>query len=208
MKKILIATLGLVAFSPLSSAFDFNDIANWTGTGSNRAALAVQWNDGQNPVSLVWGYRYNGTKTGEDMLMAVSSSFASGLYSYTESFGFGLGVYGLGFDTNTNGSRTYITGATPDAAVPTDATDRWQSGWLSNGYWSFWTGASANSLSEASTGVTGYTLQNNDWNALAFAASPNWTSPTPSGFTAAPVPEPASLFILGAGALLLRRKRK
>jgi len=52
----------------------FDTIPFWAGTGTNRAALVIQWNDGKSPSSLVWGYRWNGTATGIDMLRAVAGS--------------------------------------------------------------------------------------------------------------------------------------
>lgn len=51
-----------------------DSIALWAGSGTNRAAVIVQWNDGKTPFSLVWGYRWNGTATGVDMLRAVAGS--------------------------------------------------------------------------------------------------------------------------------------
>jgi len=51
-----------------------DDIKFWSGSGTNRAALLIQWNDGGTPSSLVWGFRWNGTATGIDMLHAVAGS--------------------------------------------------------------------------------------------------------------------------------------
>ena len=51
-----------------------DDIKFWSGSGTNRAALLIQWNDGGTPSSLVWGFRWNGTATGIDMIRAVAGS--------------------------------------------------------------------------------------------------------------------------------------
>lgn len=80
MKKTAIAIALLLAVWTSSSIqasliTNLDDLQNWTGTGSNRAGLVIQWNDGGTPVSLAWGYRWNGSATGEDMLKAVAGSW-------------------------------------------------------------------------------------------------------------------------------------
>jgi hypothetical protein len=81
MEKTAIAAIaalfGLGAFNLSEAALinNLDDIQNWTGTGSNRAGLVVQWNDGTNPTSLAWGYRWNGSATGIDMLQAIAGSW-------------------------------------------------------------------------------------------------------------------------------------
>lgn len=51
--------------------FTFDDIENWTGTGENKAALVIQWNDPRETHAIVFGYRWDGMATGTDMIMAV-----------------------------------------------------------------------------------------------------------------------------------------
>lgn len=78
MKKVttaLMALLGLVAFDLQGQTVgNFNDIQFWTGSGTNRAAVVLQWNDGGTPTSLAWGYRWNGAATGFDMLAAIAGT--------------------------------------------------------------------------------------------------------------------------------------
>jgi hypothetical protein len=73
----LAATLGLWAIQSAEASLitNLDDIQNWTGTGSNRAGLVIQWNDGSNPASLAWGYRWNGSATGLNMLQAIAGSW-------------------------------------------------------------------------------------------------------------------------------------
>jgi hypothetical protein len=59
------------------------DIEYWAGTGAQRAVLVVDFGPG---VSYAFGYRFDGTKTGLDMLQAVSE--AGGL-SYTHNTEYG-----------------------------------------------------------------------------------------------------------------------
>jgi hypothetical protein len=76
MKKILAAALAL----PLSclcaqAQIDgFNNIQYWIGAGANRAALVLQWNDGLTPLSVAWGYRWDGEATGLHMLRAIAGT--------------------------------------------------------------------------------------------------------------------------------------
>ena len=83
MKKVRLALalagLFLVSKSP---AISLDDIQLWTGSGTNRAALVIEWSPPESfnnttvpvPVAnktLVWGYRFNGTATGTQMLDAI-----------------------------------------------------------------------------------------------------------------------------------------
>jgi hypothetical protein len=72
-------TLGLILGHPTPSAASttFDSINFWTGTGTNRAAMVIQWNDGSTPTSMVWGYRWSGEATGIDMLKAIAGSTVS-----------------------------------------------------------------------------------------------------------------------------------
>lgn len=70
------ATLPCLA-GPVRAAFTLDDVAFWTGAsdgpGVHRAALVIDWNDGLQPASFAWGYRWpaNEARTGADLLRAV-----------------------------------------------------------------------------------------------------------------------------------------
>ena len=76
MRKRFASMLAGVIFSFLAGGwanampedFSFDDINYWVGEGENEAALVIDWNDAKAPQSLVWGYRWSDTATGEDML--------------------------------------------------------------------------------------------------------------------------------------------
>lgn len=78
MKKIVLAALLLLApiFGANSQTLvgNFDDIQFWTGSGENRSALVLQWNDGNTPTSMTWGYRWGGNATGIDMLKAIAGT--------------------------------------------------------------------------------------------------------------------------------------
>lgn len=127
---LAVALSGLQAQTPVGS---FDDIQHWTGSGTNRAALVLQWNDAFSPSSLVWGYRWDGQATGLDMLRAIAGStriedlagdlvgsgsgsdnrLALGLVQYS----FGLSVLSLDY-------------------APFQSAQRTQSDWNS-GYWEY-----------------------------------------------------------------------
>ena len=90
---ILLSAVGTL----MAEKVDFSKIVHWAGTGENRAALVVQFNDGKEDVAYVWGYRWNGTASGEDMLreVAACSSALSVLVQYTGSMGSTLDGIGL-----------------------------------------------------------------------------------------------------------------
>jgi hypothetical protein len=52
----------------------FDDIEYWVGLGASRSALVLQWNDGEVPASLAWGYRWSGAVSGIDLLVAVAGT--------------------------------------------------------------------------------------------------------------------------------------
>ena len=79
-EKACIVLLFLVIHNPVylrASVLTFDSIQFWTGTGTNRAALVIQWNDGASPVSLLWGFRWSAEARGIDMLKAIAGSAVS-----------------------------------------------------------------------------------------------------------------------------------
>ena len=180
----------------------FADIQYWVGTGSNQAAFAVQWNDGKNSDALIWGFRWDGTATGEDMMKAIAKAdhrFFTLLYQGTQ---FGSAIGGLGFDlngANTNGlyksgNVTYpyypvdgIVNSTSydfDEYTVIDANDHWQSGWTSKGYWSYWVrDAVEDDFDYSGLGASSRVLQNGSWDVwnfnVLFAQEPTVTTFTP-----------------------------
>ena len=76
MKKMIVAllALGLTSLHAQALVNSFENIQYWVGSGPHRAALVLQWNDGLQPVSVAWGYRWDGQATGMDMLRAIAGS--------------------------------------------------------------------------------------------------------------------------------------
>lgn len=59
----------IAAYDPL--AFTADDVLFWTGSGAQHALLVIDFQDGSATPSYAWGYRFDGSTTGEAMLNAV-----------------------------------------------------------------------------------------------------------------------------------------
>lgn len=164
-----------------TTTIGFSDVQYWVGTGSNQAAFVVQWNDGKNPDALVWGFKWDGNATGEDMLKAIAKAdhrFYTLLYQGTQ---FGTAIGGLGFDLDGQDSRALIKGGNAtyplypldgiinttaydfDDYVAKDTNDHWNSGWY-NGFWSYWVKDPTDAdFGFSGVGATTRVLQNGSW---------------------------------------------
>ena len=56
--------------------FSYEQVDSWIGEGSKEAMLVIDWNDGTEPVSMAWGYRFDGEVTAEQMLADISETDA------------------------------------------------------------------------------------------------------------------------------------
>jgi hypothetical protein len=205
----------VLSAAPTQAAVSFNDIQFWAGTGANRAALVIDFNDAKAPESLVWGYRWNGAATGEDMFAALVAADPR-LYAKRKAFSFGTANLGIGYDTNGNGfaisDGTAFDPATgiaagsetqADGATPTDPADHYREGWNTGFFDYFTTDANpyggTGTWTESQVGAGQRTLVDGSWDGLSFA--PNCVGVAPDQPTAA-VPEPtAGLLALTAGVL-------
>jgi len=242
--KRLLASLGAALLAALAIPHanagivtSLDDIQFWAGTGSNRTALVIDWNDGIGSESLAWGYRWSGAApTVFEMLVGLAGA-GSGIHARVDTAsGFGPGIFGLGFQS---GAAPFgITGAVDPAGaatVPvfvaglsdlntgnssiqapltsTNATasnpgDRYAEGWFDNGFW------------ELFDGIPGTALTGNWTSNLVGAASPivpnGWFafSITTPDYTSqipdqplAAIPEPSTALLGGLSLLLLARRR-
>jgi hypothetical protein len=192
----------LLAHVPAQAQVSFSDITFWTGTGSNQAALVIDWKSGPAPQSLVWGYRWDGAATGLQMFEAIKQA-DNRLYSEWVPGFVNQAVFGMGMDRDLDGF------------AKTDLLDSYQEGWFTNGFWAYYVDVTpSNSFPTwtfASSGLDARPLVNGSWDALSWAQNYNATDPAVPAPVSAPVPEPGSLALIaacGAGAILLRRKQR
>ncbi len=182
MKKVSLLPAIAGLFAAVSAhAISLDDIQLWTGSGTNRAALVVEWSTPESaafssvaaPVAdktMVWGYRFNGTSTGTQMLQAIVKADPK-LY-VAASVSFGTFVEGIGYNLNGNGvtgitdgtntdviTNGYLTSVTVDvdAAAPLNPGDLYWSGY--NGpNWEVWNelGDAGGFLASPSRGTNAY----------------------------------------------------
>jgi hypothetical protein len=208
----------LATFTLTTPAATMEDVQFWVGAGANEAALVIDWRDGKTAESLLWGYRWDGTATGLDMLEAVVTTDPR-LFAHLGTYVWGTATFGLGYDLNDNGgfavspalgfdSGGLAVDINPDDnRVAVDAADHWLEGW-NNGFWAYYLkDSAADSWTSALSGPGERVLANGVWDGFSFA--PGFTSSEPSEPMAATVPEPGllSLLTLSTLALLWRRQR-
>lgn len=192
-KLYLIPFLSLPA---CTYAFDLNDIVNWTGTGSNEAAMVIDWQDGSAHPNLVWGFRWEGVATGEDMIKAIAAA-DSDLSVTITSYSFGDAVTAIGFDGSAYGDGGPGSHFAGGFGVGTP------------GFWAYYLGSGTSypAWDESGTGMSDRILSNDSWDGWSWSANFVDTAPGDNPLAApVPAPEPASLFALAASSLLLRRR--
>jgi hypothetical protein len=189
-QMVLIAIIAASASSASGQSFTFDDIQFWVGSGSNRAALAIDWLDSSTqPQALVWGYRWNGTAHGSDMFTAVVAADPR-LYAKLGASPANRAVYGLGYNANGNGtfgisddtvfdSQGFAFTDPADLAAATDSGDYYAEGWFT-GFWHY--GVASNNpygggnWSDIASGMSGRTLADGAWDSWTFSPTFNFTS--------------------------------
>jgi hypothetical protein len=212
LSMMMILSFG--AFIQAGSVDSFDDITYWVGSGQNRAALAIDW-DGDNPDdhSLVWGFRWDGAATSEDMLRKVVLADPRLFAKISGPTSFGIGIFGIGYDLDGDTSfgisdgtlfpaGGLVVGSPDDSAVATDAGDLYREGFFA-GFWAFGLSLgnpyAGGSWESALTGVSGETLADGDWNSLAFTVT--FADVFASNPQSAVVPEASTILLVG-GALM------
>ena len=167
MKKLsVLLALASLSACPIAHAISLDDIQLWTGSGTNRAALVIQWNPPEiynnttvpAPVAnktMVWGYRFNGSATGTQMFNAIVGS-DSRLYvvehidptfgTGVDAIGYnldGTGIAGVGDGTVTDPAAAFTNGVLIDHQLNVDAAHSLNSGDLfwsgfDGPYWQLW----------------------------------------------------------------------
>ncbi|MCE9356133.1 Ig-like domain-containing protein [Parabacteroides distasonis] len=82
------------------ASFSFDDIQFWVGSGSKRAALVIEWHDGNRPDAMVWGYRWDGEATGHDMIVAIAKADPKLLLLTQYTGWMGYTIDGIGYGDN------------------------------------------------------------------------------------------------------------
>ncbi|MGB8853456.1 MAG: hypothetical protein WCC69_07825 [Pirellulales bacterium] len=80
---VLVALVATPARAALVTVNDFSDIFFWTGSGTNQAALVLQFPTTVEtgtvaPAAIAWGYRWNGSATFADMVFSLAGNITGG----------------------------------------------------------------------------------------------------------------------------------
>jgi len=130
----LIVTVSACAGTAFGQAtFDLNSLTYY-GTGPDRAAFVIDWNNGSANEIVAWGYRFDDSVavTMEEMMAEIASDVNSELFIRWDSdAGFGAFLFGLG---KQNGATTFdVSGAVDALGNPVTAN-------FVNGVWDIDTG--------------------------------------------------------------------
>jgi hypothetical protein len=198
MKKLLLRALTLTAlFVGRAVAFEsFDDIEYWIGSGANQAALVLDWNGTTTTDnSLAWGFRWDGSAKGIDMLTAIVTDDPR-LYLRMGPIGdveFGYGVFGIGYDANNDGefAAGYDTNndqlldefvtfdpagiaitEPSDGFTSLDPEDWYAEGWFISKFWNYGVATSSpfdgGTWMRSGSGITNRNLTNGSWHSLAY----------------------------------------
>jgi hypothetical protein len=113
MKISSLLGIGLALGALPAAAVSLDDIQFWAGSGTNRAAMVIQWESPEvlnntsvpRPVtdkSLVWGFRWNGAANGEDMFNAILAADPRLFAVVTTNSTYGKFALGFGYDLDNN----------------------------------------------------------------------------------------------------------
>lgn len=208
------------------SVTTFADIDTWVGFGAHEAALVLDWNDGHEPG--LWGYRFDGTKTGQDMLLDIIAAQDDLFARVGPNGDYGIPVYGIGYNRNEGGfgisddqgdessifngstiAETEIPDAVDSAATSNDPGDSYHEGWFSGGFFSYWgsSGITANDgWASLQTGASDRVLSDGDWDGFSYVPSFTIVDPPAVVLT---IPEPGSaIALLTTGIFALQRRRR
>ncbi|HOK95453.1 MAG TPA: PEP-CTERM sorting domain-containing protein [Anaerohalosphaeraceae bacterium] len=220
MKRFVVYMAGLTIAAAGFAGMTFEDIDFWVGQGTQRAALVIDWNDGPNELVKVWGFRWDGTATGADLVLAVCAADAD-FYAMGGSGPYGFAIGGLGYDKNGNGffdiSRTAsasnfdssgymaVAGYAFDGWSAAESGDVWCGGWETDGFWGYFYNEAGVWISSM-IGASSRVLADGDWDGWSWGAAQNgWYGGAPSASVA--VPEPTAAVLLAIGLLFVSNRK-
>ena len=204
MKKIILALLlvaPIAAKSQPVTVNSFDDIQYWVGTGTNRAALVIDFGTKANPAAIAWGYRWNGTANAASMLFALAGSITgSDMPSPQAGADMRLSIDGSYFaslDDYFISSISYNQVGLPSGwsqslrvIQDTWSIDRTYPSLysiLGNGEWA------AAAVEAAAVGISAIDLTNGGWIGFAQTDGENpYTFNQPAAATAPPIPAPST----------------
>lgn len=148
------------------------------GSGSNTAYIAVDFDYGN---AFVFEYKYDGSKTGWDALQAIANAGVLDIAYKTYSFG------------------PMVTDLAYPGGVKINYSDPYAG-------WAYFISHNGESWSSPWVGASGRSLANGAWDSWVWTDwAPDYSASRQPG--SLPVPEPATMAILGLGMVLAVRKK-
>jgi hypothetical protein len=223
---------GLVAMGLLAGgaarADALANIQTWVGTGTNEAGLEIDWENGSANSALVWGYRWDGTATGEQMFDAIVAGDPRLYAEISAPTAYGTAVFGLGF--HASGDQNFLLSpalsfnsqhlaytdfnGVDDSRTAVAAGDFWQEGWYTAGYWSYFNSTDSRLSADWSDWDDGFdmttrVLDNGDFDAQVFDYDFAYPGPNPAvPLDVAPAPEPGTWALLALSGILFAGCRR
>ena len=119
---VSVCVFAAFASPALAASFAFDDVEFWVGSGANCAAIAIDWVE-QSTVepALVWGYRWDGTASGRDMLTAVVAADDRLFAKLGNSSANPVRLYGLGYDSDDDGEFVPATNSNARSSTLRDS---------------------------------------------------------------------------------------
>jgi len=191
--------------SSSASALDMSDVlvSHWVGTGNQTALMVVDWQM-STTKTIVFGYRWDGTATGFDLLNAVQAADIGFEFVWHPDY-VGSLVFGMGYDVNGNGG-SFVSGQpgfTTEIGYATDANDYYREGWYS-GYWAYYISRDGEDWGYANEGLA-RTLADGDWEGWSFNSAPLWAEGPPANIPLVPEPTVGLSMLMAGMALVFRR---
>ena len=175
----------------IGQSFSFDDIDFWVGSGANRAALVIDWvENSAEPPALAWGFRWDGTAHGNDMLTAIVAADPRVFAKLGGTPANPNAVFGLGYDADGDGEFGIDDGtpfdaqgfafSTPaDLAAAIDPGDYYAEGWFI-GFWHYGVADEnpygAGAWSDTPVGMAGRALSDGSWDSWVFSTTFDFAS--------------------------------
>lgn len=168
--------------------FSAEDITYWVGEGPKQAALVIDWHNDRLPHALVWGYRWEGEVTTEQMLRDVVTADQRLVLLTSPFYSYGTACTGIGYLLQKPEKKVEVLidgvpvdevsphifhakseKANVDAAQLTISSALWRSGWLTAGYWVYYLKDKRLApWSYSNIGISGTTVTDKSWHGLSF----------------------------------------